>query len=162
MHSLATISIAEDWKEVSGVPNMTVTILYKTYLFLTEECIQDPAEHRLQASADHMEREPIVDTVLVELWESLVHFKGLLHEREAIMEGDVERPPHISRGLAERPLTRLDLLLELVAAVGAASIGIDQDVACVLHADGAVKVYFECILSETGLKHTTGAGNPGS
>lgn len=116
---------------------MTIT----TYLLLTEKSIQHPPQNRLQPRADNVEREPMFDAVLVEFVEARVDLEGLLHDDEAVVEGDVQGSPHLLRGFAEGELAGLDLCVELVAGFGAAAVGVEEDVACILHEDCAVEVW---------------------
>lgn len=113
----------------------------KTYLLLAKEGIQNPAQNGLQTGADHVEGESVFNAVLVEFTETRVDLESLLHNREAVVEGDVQGSPHLLGDVAEGPLAGLDLFIELVAGFLAAAVVVEEDVACVLHEDGAIEVY---------------------
>lgn len=114
---------------------------FRTYLLLTQEGIQHPAQDRLETRADHVEGEAVLDAVLVELVEARVDLEGLFHDDEAIVKGDMQRSPHLLGDLTERPLAHLDLLIELLTSLSTAAVVVEEDVARVLHEDRAVEVY---------------------
>lgn len=88
-----------------------------------------------------MEREAVIHAILMELPEARIHLERLLHHLEAVVKGDMQRPPHLLGGLPEGPLAGLDLLIEFVARFGAAAVCVEQDMACVLHGDCAIEVW---------------------
>lgn len=118
----------------------------RTYLLFTQEGIQNTTQDRLQSRADHIEREPIVHAVLVELAETRVDLESLLHDDEAVVERDVQGAPHLLGNVAEGSLAGFDLLVEFVAGFGAAAVGVEEDVAGVLHEDCAVEVWVDVLV----------------
>jgi hypothetical protein len=70
-----------------------------------------------------------------------IDFECAFHDLETVFKGDVQRPPHFFRDLAEGAGTVFDLFVEDFAASGAAAVGVEEDVPGVLHEDCAVEVW---------------------
>ncbi len=111
-----------------------------TNLCLAQERVQHLPQDRLQPGRDHVKGNVVAEAELVEALEVRVHLQVVLQDLEAVVEGDVQRAPHVLRDLPERSLSRLDLLVEELPLLGAAAVVVEEDVARVLHKDGAVKV----------------------
>ena len=77
----------------------------------------------------------------MELLKVDVNLEIPLHDLEAIVKGHIERTPHLLGHVAEGPLARLDLLVQKLALLAAAAVVVKQDVAGVLHEDGAIEVW---------------------
>lgn len=112
-----------------------------TYLLLAQEYIQGSLEDGLQAGTDNVEWETVVLTVLVELLETRVQRERLLHNHEAVVEGDIEGSPHVLGDLTVSPLAVLHLFFQLGQTLLATAVGTDEDVASVFHEDGAIEIY---------------------
>ncbi len=110
-------------------------------IFLAQERVKDFPEDGLQAGGDDVEGDVVREAVFVESLEVGVDLEGLLHHFEAVFEGDIEGSPHLFRNFAEGAFAGLDLLIEDLAALGAAAVGIEEDVTSVLHEDCAIEVW---------------------
>lgn len=111
------------------------------YLLFTNKCIQHLPQNWLQPSADDVEGNVVRDAEPVKLPESGIDLERLFHDFEPVVKWDVQRPPHLFRDVAEGSLARTDLLVQQLAAFGAASMIVEEDMAGILHEDGAVEIW---------------------
>jgi hypothetical protein len=65
-----------------------------TYRVFAQESVEHPAQDGLESGGNDVEGNVVLDAVVVEVAEVNVQLEFLLHDFEAVVEGDVERPPH--------------------------------------------------------------------
>jgi hypothetical protein len=110
-------------------------------VLLAEEVIEDPAKNGLETGGDDVKGNAVVDAELVEGLEVDIDLECFLHHFEAVVEGHIERAPHLFRHIAERALATVDLVVEFLSSLCTAAEGIEEDVAGILHEDRSIEVY---------------------
>jgi hypothetical protein len=111
-----------------------------THLLLSQELIKHTSQNRLETGRDNVERDVVLDAEVVELQKVGIDLQGLLHHLEAVLERHIQAAPHLLAHITERPHAHPDLLVQLLSSVGTASVGIEENVASVLHENSSIEV----------------------
>lgn len=115
-----------------------------SYLFLSQEFVENTAEDGLKAGRDDVERDVVPDAEVVELKECRIDLQSSLHDLESILKRDVQASPHLLRNFTERPRAILDLIIELFPPLDTTSVSIKQDVPSILHENCTIEICQAC------------------